>query len=60
MYQMKKNSHKMNFELKIKLLIIKTRKKHLTNIFDKNYVYNIITKHFILNEKLTKSFFFKI
>ena len=54
MYQKKRNSHKINFELKIKLLIIKTRKKYFTNIFNKNYAYNAITKHFIFNEKLTK------
>ena len=44
----------MNFELKMKLLIIKTREKHFINIFNKNYVYNAITKHFIFNKKLTK------
>ena len=54
MYQKKKKLYKVNFELKTKLLIIKTREKHLTNVFNKNYIYNIITKHFIFNEKLTK------
>ena len=44
----------MNFELKAKLLIIKTRKKHLINVFNKNYTYNAMIKHFIFNEKLTK------
>ena len=44
----------MNFELKTKLLIIKTRKKHFMNIFNKNYVYNAIMKHFIFNENLIK------
>ena len=53
-YQKIKKIYKVNFELKTKLLIIKTRKKHLTNVFNKNYIYNIITKHLIFNEKLTR------
>ena len=44
----------MNLELKTKLLIIKTRKKHFMNVFNKNYAYNAMTKHFIFNKKLTK------
>ena len=53
-YQKIKKIYKVNFELKTKLLIIKTRKNHLTNVFNKNYIYNIITKHLIFNEKLTR------
>ena len=54
MYQKKRNLYKVNFELKAKLLIIKMRKKHFINVFNKNYAYNAITKHFIFNKKLTK------
>ena len=54
MYQKKRNLHKVNFELKTKLSIIETREKHLMNVFNKNYAYNAITKHFMLNEKSTK------
>ena len=44
----------MNFELKTKLLIIETRKEHFMNIFNKNYAYNAIMKHFIFNKKSMK------
>ena len=54
MYQKKRNLYKVNLELKTKLSIIKTRKKHFTNVFNKNYVYNAMTKYLIFNEKSTK------
>ena len=44
----------MNFELKMKLLIIKTRKKHFMNVFNKNYAYNVIMKHLIFKKKKKK------
>ena len=54
MYQKKRNLYKVNFKLKTKLLIIKTRKKHLINVFNKNYIYNAIMKHLIFNKKSMK------
>lgn len=39
---------------------MKTREKHFNEIFNHEYVYNVIIKHLILNEKFTKWFFVKI
>ena len=37
-----------------KLILINVQKKHLMKTFNHDYIYNIIIKHFMFNEKSSK------
>ena len=48
------NKTQLDVTLKELIATMKTREKHLFDVFNQNYAYNAIIKHLILNEKSTK------
>ena len=55
--QKKRRTDRTDPELEARLSAIETQEEHLTNVFNKNYAYNAMAKHLMLNEKPIKWFF---